>query len=51
MKYYFNQVTTKIKALNMSCEPKNELEQVAYLNQKGKYKSTSERSSGRGNWI
>ena len=35
----------------MSCKPKNEYKQVAYLNQKGKYKSTSERSSRRGSRI
>jgi len=35
----------------MNCEPKNEYEQDAYLNQKGKYKSISERSSEWGNWI
>jgi len=35
----------------MSCKPKNEYKQVGYLNQKGKYKSTSEHGSGRGSWI
>ena len=35
----------------MSCKPKNEYKQVAYLNQNGKYKSTSECSSERGSRI
>ena len=35
----------------MSCKPKNEYKQVAYLNQKGKYKSTSECGSGQGSRI
>jgi len=35
----------------MSCKPKNEYKQVAYLNQKGKYKSSSERGSGWGSQI
>jgi len=35
----------------MSCKPKNEYKQVAYLNQKDKYKSTSERGSGQGSRI
>ena len=36
---------------NMSCKPKNEYKQVDYLNQKGKYKSTSERGFVRGSRI
>jgi len=36
---------------NMSCKPKNEYKQVAYLNQMGKYKSTSEHDSGWGSRI
>ena len=35
----------------MCCKPKNEYKQVAYLNEKGKYKSTSERGSGQGSLI
>ena len=35
----------------MSCKPKNEYKQVAYLNQKGKYKSSSEHGFGRGSRI
>ena len=35
----------------MSCKPKYEYKQVPYLNQKGKYKSTSECGSGRGSRI
>jgi hypothetical protein len=35
----------------MSYKPKNKYKQVAYLNQKGKYKSTSERGSGQGSRI
>jgi len=35
----------------MSCKLKNKYKQVAYLNQKGKYKSISERGSGRGSRI
>ena len=36
---------------NMSCKPKNEYKQVACLNKKGKYKSSSEHRSGRGSRI
>jgi len=35
----------------MNCNPKNEHKQVAYLNQKGKYKSISERGSWWGSRI
>jgi len=35
----------------MSCKPKNEYKQVPYMNQKGKYRSTPERSSRRGSRI
>ena len=35
----------------MSCKSKNEYKEVAYLNQKGKYKSTSKCGSRRGSWI